>query len=62
MTAGTRWKYLVDTVKGNLWTGGVVSDARLQEELNQKALQGWEVVQVTPNGYSGWRAIYKKPA
>lgn len=60
MTAGNRWKYLVVTVKGNAWTGGHVRDEVLQEELNQKGQLGWEVVQVTPNGYSGWRVVYKK--
>ncbi|HEY5806641.1 MAG TPA: hypothetical protein VIT67_01660 [Povalibacter sp.] len=62
MATDSRWKYLVVTLKAgaaSLWN---VKDEQLQEDLNQKGMQGWELIHANHNpGTSGWRLIYKKP-
>jgi hypothetical protein len=61
MATDSRWKYLVVTIKGgaaSLWN---VKDEQLQDDLNQKGMQGWELVQANHNPGKGWRLIYKKP-
>jgi hypothetical protein len=62
MAASERWKYLVITVKaslGGLLSGRGACDARLQTELDQHGMLGWELVQVIKDPH-GSRLIFKK--
>lgn len=62
MTTSTRWKYQVVTVKANIgdfWTGRV-SGQRLQTELDQQGMLGWELVQIIQQGASS-QLVFKRP-
>lgn len=63
MATTTRWKYHVVTVKANmagLWTGRGVSDDRLQNELDQQGMLGWELVQIIHRGTFS-QLVFKRP-
>lgn len=59
MSTANRWKYLVVTVKGS-WTG-IVSDDRLQSELNQQGNAGWELVNAVTTT-TGIKLVFKRPS
>jgi hypothetical protein len=59
MSTANRWKYLVVTVKGG-WTG-IVSDERLQTELNQHGGIGWELVNAVATA-TGIKLVFKRPS
>jgi hypothetical protein len=58
MSTTHRWKYLVVTVKGG-WTG-IVSDDRLQAELNQHGSVGWELINAVTTA-TGIKLFFKRP-
>ena len=63
MATSGRWKYLVVTVKatlGETFTGRGVPDHRLQAELDQQGILGWELVEVVKETH-GNRLIFKRP-
>jgi hypothetical protein len=59
MSTANRWKYMVVTVKGVVWTG-IVSDERLQAELNQHGNVGWELVNAVAMAI-GIKLVFKRP-
>jgi hypothetical protein len=63
MATSERWKYLVVTVKASirgLLSGRGACDARLQAEMDQHGMLGWELVQVIKDPH-GSRLVFKKP-
>ena len=59
MATTDRWKYLVMTLKGSFLNGLVAND-QLQNELDQKGLQGWELIRMSRTG-SGCQLVFKRP-
>lgn len=63
MATTTRWKYHVVTVKagaGGLCTGRGVSAERLQSELDQQGMLGWELVQII-HRHAFSQLVFKRP-
>jgi len=48
-----RWQYKVETVKVSLWSSKIEKqDQQIQDRLTRLGVEGWELVSVTPYGYS----------
>jgi len=63
MATTDRWKYLVVTLTASvreIFCSGV-SDERMQAELDQHGMLGWELVQVTRD-WTTCRLVFKRPA
>lgn len=63
MAITDRWKYLVVTIPvpfGRQCTGRGLSDERLQAELDQQGLLGWELVQIVKSNVHS-QLVFKRP-
>ncbi len=63
MATTTRWKYHVVTVKANAagqFLGRGVSAERLQAELDQQGMLGWELVQIV-HQHTFSQLVFKRP-